>query len=1251
MNKVRRIYIEKKPEYAVESELLLNELKDFLGIEKLSGIRIVHRIDVEGMDDETYKNAKPIVFFDPVVDCIYEEEIKINKEDKYFIVEFLPGQYNQKADFAMQCLKIMSADEDIIVRTADVIILEGKISNNDFDKIKNYYINPVETREAAVEKPHTLKEEIAVPDKVEILEGFIDDKDGEEYLDSLGLAMTLEDLKFTIDYFKNVEKRNPTITEIRVIDTYWSDHCRHTTFNTIIDKVKIEEGKYKSIIEKALEKYKEVRGFVYGERQKEICLMDLAQITAKEMRKKGDLPDLEESDEINAASIEVEAKIDGKEEKWLVMFKNETHNHPTEIEPFGGAATCLGGAIRDPLSGRSYVYGAIRITGSGDPRTPADETLPGKLPQRKITTTAALGYSSYGSQIGIPAGQVEEIYHDGFVAKRMELGAVIAAAPKENVVREKPVPGDAVILVGGKTGRDGCGGATGSSKEHDEESAVKSGAEVQKGNASIEGYIQKLFRNPQVSKMIKKCNDFGAGGVSVAVGELADGLLINLDAVPVKYEGLDGTELAISESQERMAVIVGTADKDRFIKYANEENLEATIIALVTDEKRLTMIWKGNTIVDIKRDFLDSNGVRQHTSVIVDAINEEKAYFDLSMTDEPDIKNKWLENLKRLNICSQKGLVQKFDFSAGANTILAPFGGKYQDTPTEGLLMKLPVLKGETVTSTAMTYGYNPYLFEWSPFHGGIYSVIMAVSKIVAMGGDYRKIRLSMQEYFEKLGDDQCKWGKPFAALLGAFAVQDSLSLPAIGGKDSMSGTFMDIHVPPTLVTFALNVMDVRNAISPEFKVPGNRVVLLPIKKDENHMPDFTYLKKLYEKVYRLIKSGKVLSASTIKEGGLSAEISKMCFGNRIGIRLNDDTDFAKLFIPNLGSFIIELDKKAAIEDLSDIEYALIGETTEEEKIIMDGLCISLKDAYSAWTDALKDVFPATANAYGCDANCDSSKFINGVVEYKKRNTARPKIGITKPKVLIPVFLGTNSEYEVAKAFEKAGAIAETLVVKNLSRKDFEESKKILLEKISQSQIIALTGGFSGGNEPYGATNFITAVIKTGEVTESIKNFLTNKDGLILGIGNGFQALLKLGLLPYGCIKDADGNGAALTINNNGRNISAMITTKITSTLSPWFANFELGDTHVLPVSHKEGRFVAGDDLINELEENGQIAAQYLYNNPNGSYKAIEAITSPDGRVLGKMGHSERKGDFVGINISGNKDQNIFAAGVEYFKI
>ncbi len=1237
LNKIKRIYVEKKPELAVEANLLLKELKNFLKIKKLKSIRIIHRYDIEGVSDEIYEKAKTIVFSDPSVDLIYDEKLVIDKEDKFFVTEYLPGQYDQKADFAAQCLQALSLEERPKVKTAQLIILHGDISDDEFEKIKNYYINPVEVREAAIEKPATLVDNPVIPDQVEVLNNFIDVENVEHFLDTLSLAMTKEDLKFCQDYFKNIEKRNPTITEIRVIDTYWSDHCRHTTFNTIIDKVEIEESKYKDDIEKAFEDYKNARKYVYQDKTKEMCLMDIAQIAMKEMRKRGSLEDLEVSDEINAASIEVEIDIDGRTEKWLVMFKNETHNHPTEIEPFGGAATCLGGAIRDPLSGRSYVYGAMRITGSGDPRIPFDKTLPGKLPQRKITTTAAAGYSSYGSQIGLPAGQVAEIYHEGFVAKRMELGAVIAAAPKENVVRLKPVPGDAVILLGGRTGRDGCGGATGSSKEHDEESAVKSGAEVQKGNAAIEGYIQKLFRKPEVSKMIKKCNDFGAGGVSVAVGELADSLYIDLDKVPVKYAGLDGTELAISESQERMAVVVSADNKDDFIKHAHNENLEATEIAQVTDNGRLTMIWKGNAIVDIKREFLDSNGVRQRTDIYVEA-PKEKEFFTSDASFKNNIKEKWLDNLKDLNVCSQKGLVEKFDSSAGGNTILSPFGGKYQDTPSEGLLMKLPVQRGKTNTSTAMTFGYNPYLSTWSPFHGGIYAVIQAVSKVIALGGDYKKIRLTMQEYFEKLGDDKRKWGKPFAALLGAYKVQKELDLPAIGGKDSMSGTFMDIHVPPTLVVFALDMMDARNSITPEFKNPNSDVLYLPIKKDNNHIPDFDYLRKLYSKINELVKNNSILSIATVKEGGIAAELTKMCFGNKIGMEIANNFNIDKLFEPDLGSFVIEVNNDFNIEMLNDIESILLGKTSDKKIIRIGDTHILLEEAYRSWSDTLDEIFPIGSKTKNKKPETESKGIIK---EYKLRNVEKPIISVKKPKVLIPVFLGTNSEYELERAFEEAGAHTKTFIIRNITKEAIAESINELVKEIESTQIIALSGSFTGGNESFGAANFITAILKTDKVRESIEVFLKNKDGLMLGIGNGFQALLKSGLLPYG----------SLTVNNHGNHISTMIDTKITSILSPWFSYSDLGDIYTLPVAHREGRFVASEEIIKELEEKGQIAAQYVSYNPNGSTKSIEAITSSDGRILGKMGHSERKGQYVGTNIPGVKDQPIFKAGVDYFKI
>ncbi len=1239
MDEVRRLFTEKKPEFAVEADLLLKEFKSYLKINNLVEVRLIHAYDIEGINEEIYEKVKITVLSDPVVDIIYDEELHINKNERYFAVEFLPGQYDQKADFAAQCIQVFTLDARPIVKTFDVIMLKGDISDGDFEKIKSYYINPVEIREISLRKPETLKEVYSEPDRVEILEDFIEDKDIELTINKMGLAMTKEDLLYCRDYFKCTEKRNPTITEIKVIDTYWSDHCRHTTFNTIIDKVFIEDSLYKKDIEDAFEKYREARSVVYKEKNKEICLMDMAQMAMREMRVRGKLKDLEESEEINAASIEIDADIDGKTEKWLVMFKNETHNHPTEIEPFGGAATCLGGAIRDPLSGRSYVYGAIRITGCGDPRTSFEETLPGKLPQRKITATAALGYSSYGSQIGIPAGQVTEIYHEGFVAKRMELGAVVAAAPRENVVREKPVPGDVVILLGGRTGRDGCGGATGSSKEHDEESFIKSGAEVQKGNAAIEGYIQRLFRKPNISKMIKKCNDFGAGGVSVAVGELADSLYIDLDKVPVKYNGLDGTELAISESQERMAVVISHKDKDTFIKYANEENLEATKIAEVTDTGRLVMVWKGNTIVDIKRDFLDSNGIRQRTNVYVEAPGELDCFFDDELIDSNNIKKRWLENLKQLNVCSQKGLVDKFDSTAGGNTVLMPFGGKFQDSPAEGLLMKLPLVNGNTVTATAMTYGYNPYLSSLSPFHGGLYAVIHSVSKIVAMGGEYNNIRLTMQEYFEKLGEDERKWGKPFVALLGAYDGQKGLNLPAIGGKDSMSGTFMDIHVPPTLVSFALTTMDVNNAKSGEFKEIGSKIVYLPIRKNERYMPDFEYLKSLYDKIHKLIISGAVISASTTKAGGIASELTKMSFGNRIGLKIQENLELSKFFQEDLGSFILELRKDFDFEKLKGFDYKLLAETIDEEIIKAKDFTIILKEAYDAWMEPLEEIFP------GKIIDRKESK----IIEYKSRSAKNPKSKAVKPKVLIPVFPGTNCENEIRRAFEKAGALVDILIIRNLTKEYIGESIKEFSRRILNSQIIALAGSFGGGNDPYGATNFITAMMNDESVKESVTDFLENKAGLILGIDNGFHALIKTGLLPYGEIKRVDENGLGLTINEKGRHISAMAAIKITSVLSPWMTYSQVGDIYNLPVAYKVGRLAAKDYMIKDMEGKGQIAAQYVIDNQKGSAYGVGAITSPDGRILGMMAHPERLDDYVAINVPGNKRQSIFKAGVDYF--
>jgi len=1253
MGKVRRIFVEKKPKFAVEAKALLTDFKENLGINGLEDVRVIKRYDVEGISDEVYEKAKHTIFSEPPVDFVYEEELELDENERVFAVEYMPGQYDQRADLTAQCLQFAAVGERPEVRTANVIVLKGNISEEDIKKIKSYYINPVEMKEADFKKLDTLAEKVNEPDTVAVLEGFtdMDEKSLEELKDKLGLAMSFEDFKFCQDYFKNMEKRNPTITEIRVIDTYWSDHCRHTTFNTIIEKVDIEDGMYKEIIQKAFEMYKEARKYVYEDEEKPICLMDLAQMAMKEMRKSGQLEDLEVSEEVNASSIEVEAEIDGKEEKWLVMFKNETHNHPTEIEPFGGAATCLGGGIRDPLSGRSYVYGAMRITGSGDPRTPVSETLAGKLPQRKITTTAANGYSSYGNQVGVASGQISEIYHEGFVAKRMELGAIVGAAPKSSVVRGKPQPGDVIILLGGRTGRDGCGAATGSSKEHDEMSLVTGGPEVQKGNAPIERRILRLFRNPEATTLIKKCNDFGAGGVSVAIGELAESLYINLDAVPTKYAGLDGTELAISESQERMAIMIAPENVEKFIKLANEENLEAVPIAKVTDNRRITMVWKGKTIVDISRDFLDTNGIRQKTNVKVLMPEAEDGFYKRwDIKEEKDIKKSWLKNLQDLNVCSQKGLVEKFDFTAGSCTVLMPFGGKYQATPSEGLLMKLPVLKGDTTSGTVMTYGYNPYLSSWSPFHGALYAVVHAISKVVAMGGDYRRIRMSFQEYFEKLGEDEKRWGKPFAALLGAYLAQKSFGIPSIGGKDSMSGTFLDLNVPPTLVAFALAPMDVRYAVSQEFKAADSKVVLLPVIRDEKDVPDFEELKKAYGRLHELIKEGYVLSSSTVKEGGIAAALTKMCFGNGIGINITGDLGFDRLFTPDFGSIIVEIKKDADIDKLlSDIKYEVIGETWNKKSIYINGIEIDLTEAYDSWSSTLEDIFPTKAEK--------EEKVFN--IEYKERNTKRSQVKYASPKVLIPVFPGTVDEYNTARAFEEAGAKTDIMIIKNLAPQLIEESINQLARKINESQILVLLGDFNNGDVPDGYGRFITTVLRNEYVKESVMNLLNKNEGLILGIGNGFNALLKLGLLPYGEIRDIDENSPALTYNKIGSHISRFVRTKVVSTLSPWFAHSEVGDIYTLPVSHSEGRFVAGEDTVMELAAKGQIATQYVdldgnpspevpYN-PFGSICAIEAVTSPDGRVLGKITHSERIGNYLYKNIPGLKEQNIFKAGVDYF--
>ncbi|URZ16408.1 phosphoribosylformylglycinamidine synthase [Clostridium felsineum] len=1252
--KVRRIFVNKKAGFDVAAKALLKDLVENLGIKALEDLSILNRYDVSGIDDSEYEEAKKIIFSEKTVDDVYDEAFMLESEDKVFAVEYLPGQYDQRADSACQCIKILTGNEEVLINSAKIIILKGNISDTDFNKIKKYVINPVDSREASLDKPETLEVTYDLPYEVEIIEGFtnMSDIELEKFLKTNGLAMSMEDLKFCQGYFKNEEKRNPTITEIKVIDTYWSDHCRHTTFQTRLNNIKFEDGKYSDILKDAYKNYVDARKYVYKDREKEVCLMDIAVIGMKELKKKGFLNDLDESEEINACSIVVDADVNGKDEKWLVMFKNETHNHPTEIEPFGGAATCLGGAIRDPLSGRSYVYQAMRVTGSGDPRTKIEDTTKGRLPQKKITLEAAHGYSSYGNQIGLATGQVSECYDEGFIAKRMEVGAVVGAAPKENVVREIPEPSDVVILLGGRTGRDGCGGATGSSKEHDVNSLQNCGAEVQKGNAPTERKLQRLFRNKEVSTLIKRCNDFGAGGVSVAIGELTDGLDINLDLVPKKYEGLDGTELAISESQERMAVVVRKKDAEKFMEYADKENLEAVIVANVTDTKRLKLFWKGNAIVNVSRAFLDTNGVRQNVDVFVKAPKEKENYFK-GKENKKVTREAVLSELRDLNVCSQKGLSERFDSTIGAGTVLMPFGGKYQITPAEGMAAKLPVLEGDTTTGTVMTYGYNPKIGKWSPFHGAMYAVIESLTKLVCMGGDYKKTRLTFQEYFERLNKEPEKWGKPFAALLGALKAQEVFKTPAIGGKDSMSGTFMDLNVPPTLVSFAVNVVDINNVISPEFKKVGSKLVLLKCERDENEVPIFDKLKRNFDITVELIKSKNVLSAQSIRHGGLIEAISKMCFGNKIGFEMVGEES---LFEPDYGSILLEIPEALDLKEIfKDIDYKVIGRTIEEDKIILKDFSIELKDALKAYTEPLEKIFPTKAEA-------ESKINLSLYDEIKAKEVERksPLIKVARPRVFIPVFPGTNCEYDSSRAFERAGAEVSTFVFRNMKTSDIEDSINKMVEEINKSQIIMLPGGFSAGDEPDGSGKFIAAVLRNEKIKESVAKLLNTRDGLMLGICNGFQALIKLGLVPYGEIKEITKECPTLTYNNIGRHVSQIAYTKIVSNKSPWLSNVKNGDIHSIPISHGEGRFAASREVVENLIKNDQIATRYVdlngnssYEtevNPNGSVLCIEGITSPDGRILGKMGHSERFSRGTYKNIVGNQDQKIFESGVQYFK-
>ena len=1263
---IKRIYVEKRSGYDIEAKGLYNDLVENLGIEGLEGLRVINRYDISGISEEEFAQSRPIIFAEPPLDWVCDEALEISPTDLVFAMEYLPGQYDQRADSAAQCVQILTQKERPNIASAKVIVIKGQLSAEDFQKVKSYCINPVEARQASLEKPESLDLVPNMPPDVEIIDRFILKSTVElkAFFIKTGLAMSYEDLAFCQGYFRDTEKRNPTITEIRVIDTYWSDHCRHTTFNTRIEEISFSEGDFTLPIITAYQEYLASRNYVYGNNSshRDVCLMDIGVLGMKELKKRGTLTDLDESDEINACSIVVNVDINGQNEEWLVMFKNETHNHPTEIEPFGGAATCLGGAIRDPLSGRTYVYQAMRVTGSGDPNAKLEDTLPGKLPQRKITRGAASGYSSYGNQIGIATGQVTEVYDEGFVAKRMEIGAVIAAAPRKNVVRKVPEPGDVVVLVGGRTGRDGCGGATGSSKGHTCDSLMTCGAEVQKGNPPTERKIQRLFRNENVSTLIKRCNDFGAGGVAVAIGELTDGLEINLDSVPKKYDGLDGTELAISESQERMAVVISAEDLEIFVRYAQEENLEATLVAKVSSTPRLRMIWRGQAIVDVSREFLNTNGVQQKTNVLVTSPKAQGNYFKrlpetvhqilAVRTEKPSLlKEAWLANLADLNVCSQKGLVERFDSSIGMSSVLMPLGGKYQTTPAEGMVAKIPVLSGETNTATMMTYGYNPQLALWSPFHGALYAVVDAVTKIVALGGDYRKVRLTLQEYFESLGTDTERWGKPFSALLGAFYAQKMLGIPAIGGKDSMSGTFMDLKVPPTLVAFAVNVVRADKVISQEFKGIGSQVVLVSAERDDHEVPNFEQLINNYTKITKLIDSGIILATHTVKMGGVAAALSKMSFGNRIGLALNDQSDIEGLFTANYGSIVLEINATANLKDVFGVVgYQLLGHTTERSVITLNGLDIDLNSAQECWEKPLERIFPTQKENISDPA----------VFSYDTRNTKKPSIKVAKPRIFIPVFPGTNCEYDSAKAFEKVGGLVQTLVIRNLNADDVEQSIQEIVQRIKESQIVMLPGGFSAGDEPDGSGKFIATMFRNPRIKEAILELLNQRDGLMLGICNGFQALIKLGLVPYGEIVNLNEASPTLTYNTIGRHVSCMVQTKLVSTLSPWFSGVELGEVHTVPISHGEGRFVASNEVIQRLLAKGQIATQYvdllgnpsnniLYN-PNGSYEAIEGITSPDGRILGKMAHSERTGKGVAINVPGNQYQPIFAGGVNYFR-
>lgn len=1247
MQSIRRLYVAKKGVFADEAKRMLADLQENLLIKGLTDINIFHRYDVAGLDDAAFEAAKTMIFSEPPVDAVYDE-LPVKEGDTVLAIEYLPGQYDQRADSAMQCLQMLTMQNDSLVRTARVVVLSGALSDEDVAAIKHYCINPVEAREASLDPVDTLEMAWEQPVDVAVIEGFttMDDAALKELSAHMGLAMSFDDLKFCQTYFGEEEKRNPTVTEIRVIDTYWSDHCRHTTFMTELTDVAFEDGKFAAPIQRAYEAYKTTRENL--NRKKPQTLMDMATIAVKELKAAGKLQNLDESDEINACTIIIPVDVDGVEEEWLLLFKNETHNHPTEIEPFGGAATCLGGCIRDPLSGRSYVYQAMRVTGAGDPRQAVKDTLKGKLPQRTLTTGAAKGYSSYGNQIGLATGEVKEYYNQGFVAKRMEIGAVLGAAPRCNVVREAPVPGDIIILLGGKTGRDGCGGATGSSKKHTVESLETCGAEVQKGNALTERKIQRLFRRHEVTVLIKRCNDFGAGGVSVAIGELTDGLDINLDKVPKKYEGLDGTELAISESQERMAVVVAPEHVDEFMKYAAEENLEATIVAVATDTKRLVMHWRGQNIVNITRAFLDTNGVTQRRKAFVTA-PEDKDFF--TAPEVTDVAKTWLDTMGTLNIASEQGLAERFDSTIGARTVLMPFGGKYQKTPVEGMVAKIPVMNGKTTTASIFTHGYDPDLAIWSPFHGALYAVVQSIAKLVALGGDRKKVYLTMQEFFQSLGTNEKAWGQPVSALLGAYIAQKEMGVAAIGGKDSMSGTFENLTVPPTLVSFAIVPEHTKNIISPEFKQPGNAVLLFDLPRDGEGVPDFDAFKANCDFLHEAVLAGKVKAMHAVGQGGVAAAIAQMAFGNGLGVEIDGSFSAQELFNLRYGAIVVEANTDDAVEWVRRDNVRRVGLTRGNGLMEIGGVKIALADLQKAWEEPLNGVFPIKSESGEGDAELPL------FTTYGPRRSE----SFGKPRVFIPVCPGTNCEYDSAEAFERAGAVADVMVLRNNTAQDLAESIDEMAKRIAQAQIIMFPGGFSAGDEPEGSGKFIATLFRNPALTEALESLLYQRDGLALGICNGFQALIKLGLLPYGHVQPLKADSPTLTYNTIGRHLSRMVDTKVVSVMSPWFSNVKAGDVHTVAISHGEGRFVASPEQIRELAAKGQIATQYVdlsgkatYDseyNPNQSVLAVEGITSPDGRVLGKMAHTERfSADDIFENISGNKLQPIFAAGVAYFK-